>query len=63
MMDCRKPSSGFIDNIHADLVEEGLKVNLISPPNTVFIFQVAQPCTQDGYTRVDVKCGCVDCYC
>ena len=22
-----------------------------------------QPCTQDGYTRVDVKCGCNDCYC
>ena len=25
--------------------------------------QVVQPCTQDGYTRVDVKCGCADCYC
>ena len=25
--------------------------------------QVVQPCTQDGYTRVDVKCGCNDCYC
>ena len=25
--------------------------------------QVVQPCTQDGYTRVDVKCGCYDCYC
>jgi len=50
MMDCRKPSSGFIDNIHEDLVEpDGLKV--------------VQPCTQDGYTRVDVKCGCNDCYC
>merc|ERR1712158_78154 len=47
MMDCRKPSSGFIDNIHEDLVEaDGLKV--------------VQPCTQDGYTRVDVKCGCND---
>ena len=26
MMDCRKPSAGFIDNIHEDLVEDGLKV-------------------------------------
>jgi len=49
MMDCRKPSAGFIDNMHADLLEDGLKV--------------IQPCTQDGYTRVDVKCGCYDCYC
>jgi len=49
MMDCRKPSAGFIDNIHEDLVVDGLKV--------------VQPCTRDGYTRVDVKCGCYDCYC
>ena len=29
-MDCRKPSSGFIDNIHEDLVEpDGLKVIII----------------------------------
>ena len=28
-----------------------------------YIFQVVQPCTGDGYTRVDVKCGCMDCYC
>ena len=29
MMDCRKPSSGFIDNIHEDLVEaDGLKVGI-----------------------------------
>ena len=49
MMDCRKPSAGFIDNIHGDLVQSGLKV--------------VQPCTRDGYTRVDVKCGCYDCYC
>ena len=28
-MDCRKPSSGFIDNIHEDLVEaDGLKVGI-----------------------------------
>jgi len=49
MMDCRKPSAGFIDNIHGDLVQSGLKV--------------VQPCTRDCYTRVDVKCGCYDCYC
>ncbi len=49
MMDCRKPSSGFIDNMREELLEEGMKV--------------AQPCTADGYTRVDVKCGCFDCYC
>ena len=49
MMDCRKPSSGFVDNMHADLLEDGM--------------MVAQPCTNDGYTRVDVKCGCMDCYC
>jgi len=51
MMDCRKPSSGFIDNIRPELVAgaQGLAV--------------AQPCTRDGYTRVDVKCGCFDCYC
>jgi len=49
MMDCRKPSSGFIDNLHTEIMEDGLKVT--------------QPCTQDGYTRVDVKCGCYDCYC
>eukprot|EP00095_Tigriopus_kingsejongensis_P008632 maker-scaffold426_size175065-snap-gene-0.36 protein:Tk08632 transcript:maker-scaffold426_size175065-snap-gene-0.36-mRNA-1 annotation:"endoglucanase" len=49
MMDCRKPSAGFIDNLQSDLLEDGLKV--------------VQPCTADGYTRIDVKCGCLDCYC
>jgi len=49
MMDCRKPSSGFIDNMKPELLEDG--------------FKVVQPCTNDGYTRVDVKCGCMDCYC
>ena len=49
MMDCRKPSAGFIDNLQSDLLVDGLKV--------------VQPCTADGYTRIDVKCGCVDCYC
>lgn len=49
MMDCRKPSAGFIDNMKSELLEDGLKV--------------VQPCTNDGYTRVDAKCGCYDCYC
>ncbi len=51
MMDCRKPSSGFIDNMQEELLEDGTGM------------KVAQPCTNDGYTRVDVKCGCMDCYC
>ena len=33
MMDCRKPSSGFIDNMQDELMEEGLKVMYYS--NTV----------------------------
>merc|ERR1711872_758119 len=49
MMDCRKPSSSWTNNLEEDLLEDGLKVT--------------QFCTQDGYTRVDVKCGCFDCNC
>ena len=50
MMDCRKPSAGFVDNLQGgDLLEDGMKV--------------LQPCASDGYTRIDVKCGCLDCYC
>lgn len=49
MMDCRKPSGGWITNLDESLLEEGLKV--------------VQFCTQDGYTRIDVKCGCYDCNC
>ncbi|XP_059084701.1 uncharacterized protein LOC131881768 [Tigriopus californicus] len=49
MMDCRKPSAGFIDNLQTNLLEDGMKV--------------VQPCTSDGYTRIDNKCGCLDCYC
>jgi hypothetical protein len=49
MMDCRKPSGGFRDNIQKDLVAHGHKL--------------VQPCTADGYTRMDVQCGCPDCYC
>eukprot|EP00475_Leptophrys_vorax_P024614 TRINITY_DN33_c0_g1_i5.p1 TRINITY_DN33_c0_g1~~TRINITY_DN33_c0_g1_i5.p1 ORF type:complete len:343 (+),score=84.97 TRINITY_DN33_c0_g1_i5:51-1079(+) len=49
MMDCRKPSGGFKDNVRNDLVVAGRKL--------------VQPCTQDGYTRIDVQCGCGDCWC
>jgi len=49
MMDCRKPSGGFIDNIQSKLVVDGMRV--------------VQPCLSDGYTRLDVQCGCMDCYC
>lgn len=49
MMDCRKPSASFKDNIKAELMEDG--------------FRIAQPCASNGYTRLDVQCGCPDCYC
>jgi len=49
MMDCRKPSSGFPDNMDTSLMVDGKKVIM--------------GCTQNGYTRVDNKCGCFDCYC
>jgi len=49
MMDCRKPSGAFKDNVRDELVVDGMKV--------------VQPCTSDGYTRIDVQCGCTDCYC
>jgi len=49
MMDCRKPSGGWPDNIQPDLMMEGMKLT--------------QPCTADGYTRIDVQCGCMGCYC
>eukprot|EP01065_Artemidia_motanka_P030078 TRINITY_DN360_c0_g1_i2.p1 TRINITY_DN360_c0_g1~~TRINITY_DN360_c0_g1_i2.p1 ORF type:complete len:348 (+),score=92.98 TRINITY_DN360_c0_g1_i2:63-1106(+) len=49
MMDCRKPSGAFKDNIQSGLVVAGKKL--------------VQTCTQDGYTRIDVQCGCADCYC
>lgn len=49
MMDCRKPSGAFKDNIRPELMVPGRKV--------------AQTCTEDGYTRIDVACGCVGCYC
>ena len=49
MMDCRKPSGAFKDNIMPDLVEDGYKL--------------VQICINDGYTRMDTKCGCYGCYC
>lgn len=49
MMDCRKPSGAVKDNVIEELVAPGLKL--------------VQPCTVDGYTRIDVQCGCYDCYC
>lgn len=49
MMDCRKPSGAIKDNIHLDKVAKG--------------HRLVQPCTVDGYTRIDVQCGCHDCYC
>lgn len=49
MMDCRKPSGAFKDNVVADLVVPGKRL--------------VQTCLPDGYTRIDVQCGCLDCYC
>jgi hypothetical protein len=49
MMDCRKPSGAWHENLSGDLTVAGRKV--------------VQPCTQDGYTRIDVQCGCGDCWC
>lgn len=49
MMDCRKPSGGWIDNVKTELMVDG--------------HSLVQPCTADGYTRIDVQCGCNDCDC
>lgn len=49
MMDCRKPSGGFKDNVRPDLMVEGKRL--------------VQPCTSDGYTRINVQCGCAGCWC
>jgi len=49
MMDCRKPSGAFVDNTRPELMVEGRRV--------------AQTCAADGYTRIDVACGCAGCYC
>jgi len=49
MMDCAKPSGSWTTNVKESLVIGGKKV--------------VQFCTADGYTRVDVQCGCFDCNC
>lgn len=49
MMDCRKPSGAFKDNVKPELMVPGKRL--------------VQPCLADGYTRIDVQCGCKDCYC
>jgi len=50
MMDCRKPSGATKDNLqNTKLLVDG--------------HRLIQPCTVDGYTRIDVQCGCHDCYC
>lgn len=49
MMDCRKPTAGIKDNIRPEMMVDGHKI--------------VQTCTSDGYTRLDVQCGCFDCYC
>jgi len=49
MMDCRKPSAAFIDNVNTDNFYSGAKI--------------VQPCGQDGYNRIDNRCGCKNCNC
>jgi len=49
MMDCRKPSGTWPNNVDSDLMVPGKKLT--------------QVCTADGYTRIDVQCGCLECYC
>jgi len=48
-MDCRKPSGGWNSNVQADFMVPGKRL--------------LQPCTADGYTRIDVQCGCEKCIC
>ena len=33
MMDCRKPSAGFIDNLKTDLLKDGMKVSREKGPD------------------------------
>lgn len=49
MMDCRKPSGAWRANVDLDLMVEGRKM--------------VQTCTSDGYTRIDIQCGCFSCWC
>ena len=49
MMDCRKPSGSWPNNVKSELMVDGMKLT--------------QFCSNDGYTRYDVQCGCFECYC
>lgn len=49
MMDCRKPSGAWRSNVKPEIMVAGRKL--------------VQTCTKDGYTRYDVECGCMNCYC
>ena len=49
MQDCRKPSGAWRTNVNAELMVDGRRL--------------VQTCTADGYTRIDVRCGCFDCNC
>jgi hypothetical protein len=44
-----QPSGAFKDNVVGKIATAGRKL--------------VQPCIGDGYTRIDVQCGCADCYC
>lgn len=50
MMDCRKPSGSIPWHIK-------------DPSLMVHGHRLVQPCGSDGYTRIDVQCGCKDCWC
>ena len=43
MMDCRKPSASWLDNVNA--------------PNFTPGGKIVQPCGRDGYHRIDNRCG------
>eukprot|EP01059_Diplonema_ambulator_P011871 TRINITY_DN2193_c0_g2_i1.p1 TRINITY_DN2193_c0_g2~~TRINITY_DN2193_c0_g2_i1.p1 ORF type:complete len:334 (+),score=36.11 TRINITY_DN2193_c0_g2_i1:87-1088(+) len=49
MMDCCKPSAAWRNNVASNLTKPGRRV--------------VQTCASDGYTRIDVQCGCFDCDC
>jgi len=49
MMDCRKPSGAWRNNVQPELMVPGKRL--------------VQTCTADGITRLDVQCGCFDCNC
>lgn len=49
MMDCRKPSASFKDNVDTENLCAGMKV--------------LPACAHDGYTRIESDCGCANCWC